>query len=138
MIFEYLTYRVGRINNRAVVFCGSMIKQTQISKRELKTSLLLIALMIGIIALSSLLLVTQYWFIWPAIIVCILVTIGYFVASKGSYQCPTCRKSFKITKLEDFFALHGITKTSNGQLYEWKLLRCPGCSKREKCYRVSD
>jgi fatty-acid desaturase len=112
-----------------------MSKQAPISKRELKTSFLLIALIVGVIALSSLLLVTQYWFVWPALIVCILIAVGYFTASKDVYQCPSCKEAFKITKLQDFFALHGITKTSNGQLFEWKLIKCPGCSKREKCYR---
>ena len=66
----------------------------------------------GVIALSSLLLVTQYWFVWPAIIVCVLVAVGYFTASKDIYQCPSCKEAFKITKLQDFFALHGITKDS--------------------------
>jgi hypothetical protein len=129
---------VDRKNNRVVAFLGSMSKQAPISKRELKTSFLLIALIVGVIALSSLLLATQYWFVWPALIVCILIVVGYFTASKNIYQCPSCKETFKITKLQDFFALHGITKTSNGQLFEWKLVKCPGCSKREKCYREKE
>lgn len=68
----------------------------------------------------------------------LLVAVGYFMASKDVYQCLSCKEVFKIIKLQDFFAPHGITKTSNGQLYEWKLLKCPGCSKREKCYRASE
>jgi len=115
-----------------------MSKRAPISKRELKSSLLLIVLIVGVIALSSLLLVTQYWFVWPALIVFVLVAVGYFAASKDIYQCPSCKEAFSITKLQDFFALHGITKSSNGQLFEWKLLKCPGCSKREKCYRVKE
>jgi fatty-acid desaturase len=115
-----------------------MSKRAPISKRELKSSLLLIVLIVGVIALSSLLLVTQYWFVWPALIVLVLVAVGYFAASKDIYHCPSCKEAFSITKLQDFFALHGITKSSNGQLFEWKLLKCPGCSKREKCYRVKE
>jgi hypothetical protein len=93
---------------------------------------------VGVISLSSLLLVTQYWFVWPVILVCLLVAIGYFTASKDPYQCPSCKKAFKVTTLQDFFALHGITKGFNGQLYEWKLLKCPECNKREKCYRAQE
>ncbi len=115
-----------------------MFKRVPISKRELNTSLLLIVLIVGVLALSSLLLVTAYWFIWPAIIVCVLVAVGYFMVSKDIYQCPSCQEAFKITKLQDFFALHGITRTSSGQFHEWKLLKCPGCRKREKCYRVKE
>jgi hypothetical protein len=115
-----------------------MSKQAPISKRELKTSFVLIALIVSVIALSSFLLLTQYWFVWPAIIVCILVGVGYFTASKDVYQCPFCGEAFKITRLQDFLAPHGITKTRNGQLYEWKLLKCPGCRKRKKCYRASE
>jgi hypothetical protein len=33
---------------------------------------------------------------------------------KSYYQCPSCDQSFKITPLQDFFALHGITKGSEG------------------------
>lgn len=112
-----------------------MLNQAPIYKRELKTSFLLIALTVGVIAFSSLLLITTYWFVWPAIIFCLLVTVVYFTASMYSYQCPSCEKAFKISKLQDFFAFHGITKSSNGLLFEWKLLKCPGCNKREKCYR---
>jgi fatty-acid desaturase len=137
-LVEYSTDEVGRRNNSEVAFFASMSKQAPISKRELKKSLLLIVLIVGVIALSSLLLVTQYWFVWPAIIVCVLVAVGYFTASKDVYKCPSCKEEFKITKLQDFFAPHGITKTSKGQLHEWKLLKCPGCSKREKCYRVKE
>jgi hypothetical protein len=113
-----------------------MIANAPISKRELKMSLLLIALIVGVTILSSLLLFTEYWFVWPVIIVCQLVVIGNLTASKNDYLCPNCNKAFKITKIEDFFAPHGITRSSEGQLHEWKLLKCPGCSKREKCFRV--
>jgi hypothetical protein len=115
-----------------------MSKQAPISKRELKTSLPLIASIVGVFALSSLLLATQYWFVWPVIIACLLVTVGYFTASKDTYQCPSCEKTFKITAKQDFFAPHGITKNSNGQLFEWKLLKCPKCNKREKSFRAKE
>lgn len=138
MVLEYSTHEVDRKNNREVAFLGSMSKQAPISKRELKTSFLLIALIVGVIALCSLLLATQYWFVWLTLIVCILIAVGYFTASKNIYQCPSCKETFKITKLQDFFALHGITKTSNGQLFEWKLVKCPACNKREKCYREKE
>jgi hypothetical protein len=90
-----------------------MSKKAPISKREMKSLLLLISSIVGVIALSSLLLVTQYWFVWPAIIACLLVAVGYFTASKDIFQCSSCKEAFKITKLQDFFAPHGITKTSN-------------------------
>ena len=112
-----------------------MAKQAPIPKAEIKKSALLIALIVGIIALSSLLLLTQYWFVWPAIIVGVLIVVGYFSASKDFYRCPSCDKEFKITALQDFFAPHGLTKGSNGELFEWKLLKCPQCNAREKCYR---
>ena len=115
-----------------------MVEQAPISKRELKTSVALIALIVGVITFSSLLLFTQYWFVWPVILVSLLMVVGYFAASKNFYQCPTCDKTFKITALQDFLAPHGITKGPNGKLFEWKLLKCPQCSKRVKCYRVQE
>jgi hypothetical protein len=131
-------WQKARNNNRWFAFWGAMAKPEPISQIELKRSLILIALIVGILALSTLLLFTQYWFIWPAIIVCLLMVVGYFTASKHLYQCPSCDKEFRITALEDFIALHGITRGSNGQLYEWKLLKCPECSKREKCYSIQN
>jgi len=111
-----------------------MVEQSPISKRELKTSIAVIALIVGVIALSSLLLFTQYWFVWPIVLASMLIAIGYFTASKDFYQCPSCDTAFKTTTLQDFFALHGITKGSNGELFEWKILKCPKCNLREKCF----
>jgi hypothetical protein len=115
-----------------------MTKHATISKKELKTSVALIALIVVAVVLSSLLLITQYWFVWPAFLISLLVIVGYFTASKNYYQCPSCDQQFKITALQDFFAPHGIAKNSNGQLLEWKLLKCPQCNKREKCYRTKE
>ena len=113
-----------------------MTDRAPISKRELKTSAAVIALLIGGIIVSSILLATPYWFLWPIITVCLLITVGYFSASKYSYQCPICKKEFKITALQDFFAPHGISRGPDRELYEWKLLKCPSCGKRMKCFRV--
>jgi hypothetical protein len=115
-----------------------MAKPDPISKKELKTSAIIIALIVGAFVLSTLLLFTQYWFAWPIIIVCLLIVVGYFTASKNLYQCPSRKKKFKITAVQDFFAPHGITKGPNNQLYEWKLLKCPECTKRGKCCRAQD
>jgi hypothetical protein len=113
-----------------------MTTPAPISKKELKTSIAVIGLVIGTISFGSLLLFTPYWFVWPIIVVCTLVAVGYFSASKYNYQCPACKVEFKITALQDFFAPHGISKGPKGELYEWKLLKCPQCGKREKCFRV--
>jgi DNA-directed RNA polymerase subunit RPC12/RpoP len=113
-----------------------MTDRAPISKRELKTSAAVLVLLIGGIIVSSILLVTSYWFLWPIITVCLLVAVGYFSASKYSYQCPNCKKEFKITVLQDFFAPHGISRGPSGELYEWKLLKCPSCGSRSKCFRV--
>jgi fatty-acid desaturase len=117
-------------------FLVVMTKPAAIPKKELKQSILVIALLVGVLVVSTLLLVTPYWFVWPAIVVCLLVGIGYFSASKHPYQCPSCNRQFRITALQDFFAFHGISKGSNGEVYEWKRLKCPQCRRREKCYRV--
>jgi len=113
-----------------------MTDRAPISKKELKTSVAVIAFLIAGIILSSTLLVTPYWFLWPIITVCLLIAVGYFSASKYSYQCPNCKKEFKLTALQDFFAPHGISKGPDGELYEWKLLRCSSCGKRMRCFRV--
>ena len=97
-----------------------MTERAPISKRELKTSIAVITLLIAGIFVSSTLLATPYWFLWPIIAACLLIAVGYFCASKYSYKCPNCKKAFKITALQDFFAPHGISRGPNGELYEWK------------------
>ena len=113
-----------------------MAKRVAISKQELKQSIAYIAIIAGIIAVSSLLLTTHFWFLWPIIVGATLITIGIFFGSKAFYQCPCCIKPFKISAIQDFFAPHGISRGKKGEINEWKLLKCPSCSKREKCYRV--
>jgi hypothetical protein len=115
-----------------------MAKKAPISKRELRISVAIIISIMAIIMLNSILLLPECWYIWLIVLVCFLVAVGYFAASKEFYQCPSCRKAFKISALQDFFAPHGITRDSNGQLFEWKLLKCPQCKKREKCYRTNN
>jgi hypothetical protein len=107
-----------------------------INNKELKTSGAVLALLVLSIIASSMLLVTPFWFLWPIITVCLLIAVGYFSASKYCYGCPSCKKDFKIAALQDFFAPHGISRGPNGELYEWKLLKCPSCGKREKFFRV--
>jgi uncharacterized C2H2 Zn-finger protein len=113
-----------------------MAKKAPISKRELRTSIALITLILGITILSSLLLLTQYWFVWLIVLASMFIVVGYFTASKDFYQCPSCDTTFRITAIQDFFAPHGITKGLDGELFEWKLLKCPQCNLREKCYRT--
>ena len=113
-----------------------MTDRAPLSKRELKTSVAVIALLVLSIIASSILLATSYWFLWPVIAVCPLIAVGYFSSSKYSYRCSSCKKELKITVLQDFFAPHGINRGPSGELYEWKLLKCPSCSKRVKCFRV--
>jgi hypothetical protein len=113
-----------------------MAKPEPISKRELKISLGVITLIIAVLLLSSLLLFTPYWFVWPIILAGLLVTIGYTTASKNFYGCPSCKKEFKISALQDFFAPHGISRGPKVELYEWKVLKCPDCHNRQKCFRV--
>jgi hypothetical protein len=113
-----------------------MGKSAPIPRREIKRSIGYIAVIVSIIAVSSLLLTTQYWFVWPVIIIGLLIAIGYLTTSKDPYQCPSCNKPFRITALQDFLAPHGVSKGENGEIYEWKLLKCHGCNKRQKCYRA--
>ena len=114
-----------------------MVKPAPVSKKEIKWSILVITLFIGAIVISTPILLTSYWFVWPIIVVCLLVGLGYFSASKHPYQCSLNHEPFTITVLQDFFAPHGVSKDPNGEVYEWKMLKCPGCKKRQKCFRVT-
>ena len=105
---------------------GCYGKASAVPKKEIKQSVLVIVLLIGIIVISTPLLLSSYWFVWPIIVVCLLIGVGYFSVSKHPYQCPSCNKQFRITALQDFFAPHGISRGSNGEVYEWKMLKCPG------------
>jgi len=115
-----------------------MSQPVPVPKSEIKVSLALIAVLVIVVAVSSLLMLTPYWYLWPVILGVVLVLVAYFSASKHLYRCPNCGEEFRISALQDFFAPHGISRNPDGELLEWKLLKCPSCSKREKCYRVKN
>ena len=107
-----------------------------ITRKEWHISLVWISVILMVLLVSSLLLFTTFWFIWPLIVVVILVAVGSLTGSKKSWQCPSCGAIYKITALQDFLAPHGISKGSQGELLEWKSLKCTSCSKRSKCFPV--
>ena len=113
-----------------------MAEPASIPQKEIKQSLVVIAVIVGLIILSTSVLFTQFWYVWFVLIVCLLLSIGYFAKSKNSYQCSLNHKPFTISATQDFFAPHGIRRSPNGEVYEWKMLKCPECEKRQKCYRV--
>jgi hypothetical protein len=107
-----------------------------VTRRELHRSLAGIAIIVLVLVTSSLLLFTELWFIWPIILMVILLAIGALTVSKKPWQCPSCGTVFKITALQDLFAPHGMSRGSKGELLEWKILKCPACGKRSTCHPV--
>jgi riboflavin transporter FmnP len=74
--FGRLTYIwAQKVINRLFVL-NRMAKPAPISKKELKTSVIIIALIVGAFILSTLVLVTQYWFALPIFVVCLLLPWG--------------------------------------------------------------
>jgi hypothetical protein len=114
-----------------------MDKIQSITKSEMRRSLGFILLLVIVLGVSTLLFWTPVWYLWFPIVIIILGIIAYTAASKSHYLCPVCHEQFTITALQDFFAPHGITKI-DGKWVEWKLLKCPKCLTRSKCYPLQE
>ncbi len=76
---------------------------------------------IAVVVVSSVFLLSGYWYLWLIVIIVSLVLLVAWHAKNFAYLCPGCGEVFEISTLEDFLAPNGVNK---------KYLRCPKCGKR--------
>jgi hypothetical protein len=115
-----------------------MGEDSPITREEIHRSFIGIAAVVVLIVVSSLLLVTSFWYVWPLLLVLALVLIAFLTASKKTWRCPSCGRSYQISVLQDFLAFHGLERRADGRFYEWKMLRCPRCSTRSRSFPVDE
>lgn len=85
-----------------------------------RTALVLL-LFIGVIILSSILLLPYYWYIWLLAVITGGLALVIWHTKNFAYLCPKCGKVFEISILENFLSPNGINR---------KYLKCPRCRRR--------
>lgn len=116
-----------------------MKEYKEVTKKEWKDSIIVIAIFIGIVTVSSVLFFTAYWYLWFIILgVSMVGIIALVVRQEGGvlFKCPVCGQEFEISALKSAFSPHGVTKKED-KWYEWKYLECPVCHGKNKMIPVS-
>jgi hypothetical protein len=86
-----------------------------------------LVIFILVIAFGSLLLFTDYWYVWPILIVGGIVILTRFQTKHYACRCRECGHEFEISFMTNLLAPHGIDKEGS-----WQWLKCPGCKHRTK------
>lgn len=79
------------------------------------------------ITLGALLLFTDYWYLWPVLVVGGVVILVLWQTRNYACRCRNCEHEFEISFLTNLFAPHGLDGEGS-----WQWLKCPSCEKRTK------
>jgi hypothetical protein len=79
------------------------------------------------ITFGAYLLFTDYWFLWPILVLCGVVILVWRQTRRYACRCRVCGHEFEISFSTNLLAPHGVDKTGG-----WQWLMCPGCHKRTK------
>ena len=79
------------------------------------------------ITLGSLLLFTDYWYLWPILLVVGVLILVLRQTRQFACRCRTCGHQFDISFLSNLLAPHGVDQGGS-----WQWLKYPSCQKRRK------
>lgn len=80
-----------------------------------------------VITLGTLLLFTDYWYLWLLLVVGGVVILVLRQTKKYACRCRNCGNEFEISFLSNLLAPHGVDKEGS-----WQWLKCPSCEQRTK------
>jgi hypothetical protein len=80
-----------------------------------------------VITLGALLLFTDYWYLWPILLVGGVVILVLRQTKNYACRCRKCGYEFEISFLTNLLAPHGVDREGS-----WQWVKCPGCEKRTK------
>lgn len=96
-------------------------KYWEVTGRDWDRTTLLLIIFVGLMSLSSIILLPDHWYFWILIVVEGMALITTWHAKNFAYRCPGCGEVFEVSPMEDLLGPNGVNK---------KYLRCPKCKKR--------
>jgi hypothetical protein len=86
-----------------------------------------LAVFVLVITFGALLLFTDYWYLWLALVMGGVVILVWRQTRRYACRCRICGHEFEISFITNLLAPHGVDKTGG-----WQWLMCPNCQKRTK------
>lgn len=96
-------------------------------RRDWITGIASLVIFVVVITLGSLLLFTDFWYLWPILVVGGVVILVLRQTRNYACRCRDCGYEFEITFLTNLLAPHGVDREGS-----WQWLKCPGCQQRTK------
>lgn len=97
------------------------------NRRDWVTGIASLVIFLVVITLGALLLFTDYWYIWPVLVIGGTVILVLRQTKHYACRCRECGHEFEISFLTNLLAPHGVDRAGS-----WQWLKCPDCQKRTK------
>ena len=80
-----------------------------------------------VITVGAALLFTNYWYLWPIIVIGGVVILVLRQTKNYACRCRECGHEFEISFLTNLISPHGVDKKGS-----WQWVKCPECDQRTK------
>jgi len=97
------------------------------SRLDWVTGIASLVIFILMITFGALLLFTDYWYIWPILVVGGVIILVHRQTRRYACRCRSCGCEFEISFLTNLLSPHGVDRTGS-----WQWVKCPDCLKRRK------
>ena len=115
-----------------------MTEYEEITKKEWKESLLVIAALVVVLVIGAFALLPDYWYGFIILVVaaiCVIIIIVIRAQGPTVFKCPKCGHEFEISAFKNAMSPHGVSK-KEGKWFEWKYLECPVCHEKARMFPV--
>ena len=102
-------------------------KYQEPTRKDWVTGIASLVIFVLVITISALLLFTDYWFLWPVLVLGGIVILVRWHTKQYACRCRNCEAEFEISFFTNLLAPHGVDKEGS-----WQWVRCPNCQKRTK------
>ncbi len=79
------------------------------------------------ITLGAALLFTDYWYLWPIMVIGGTVILVLRQTKNYACRCRACGNEFEISFMTNLISPHGVDKEGG-----WQWVKCPGCNQRTR------
>ena len=97
------------------------------SRRDWITGIASLIIYVVVITLGALFLFTDYWYVWPVLVLGGMVILVLRQTKNYACRCRECEHEFEISFLTNLLSPNGVDRAGS-----WQWLKCPSCEKRTK------